>query len=77
MPGLRDEALGSFWLPAAAGVSPAAAARPSRLEQFERDALLTALEASRWNVSQAARMLGITRATLRYRIEKHGISMPD
>jgi two-component system response regulator AtoC len=65
------------WLPAADGGSPHAATGPSRLEQVERDALLAALEASRWNVSQAARMLGITRDTLRYRIDKHGISMPD
>jgi transcriptional regulator of acetoin/glycerol metabolism len=47
------------------------------LEQMERNALLRALESSRWNVSQAARLLGITRDALRYRIEKHGLSVPE
>jgi DNA-binding NtrC family response regulator len=48
-----------------------------KLEQVERDALLAALEACRWNVSQAARRLGITRDALRYRIEKHGLAVPE
>jgi transcriptional regulator of acetoin/glycerol metabolism len=33
--------------------------------RVERDGLLVALEASWWNVSQAARMFGITRDRLR------------
>jgi two-component system, NtrC family, response regulator AtoC len=48
-----------------------------KLEEVERDALLAALEACRWNVSQAARRLGITRDALRYRIEKHGLAVPE
>jgi len=62
------------WLPAASGAASAAAA-PS-LDQLEREALLKALESSRGNVSQAARLLGISRDALRYRIEKHGLSIP-
>jgi len=65
------------WLPAASGTSPVAAPASATLEQVEREALVTALETSQWNVSQAARLLGITRDTLRYRIDKHGISMPE
>ena len=67
------------WLPAAVEVSSATsdAAAAMNLEQMERNALLRALESSRWNVSQAARLLGITRDALRYRIEKHGLSVPE
>ena len=32
-----------------------------------------ALEQARWNVTRAARLLDISRDTLRYRIEKHGL----
>jgi len=47
------------------------------LPQIERTAVLQALERTDWNVTQAARVLGISRDTLRYRIEKHGLSRPD
>jgi transcriptional regulator of acetoin/glycerol metabolism len=33
-----------------------------------------ALDACHWNVSQAARVLGVTRDTLRYRMEKHNLA---
>jgi transcriptional regulator with AAA-type ATPase domain len=39
----------------------------------ERDTLVTALEATQWNLSQAAARLGVPRNTLRYRIEKLGL----
>jgi two-component system response regulator AtoC len=44
------------------------------LPEIEREALLHALRSNGWNVSRAARALGITRDTLRYRIDKHGLS---
>jgi transcriptional regulator of acetoin/glycerol metabolism len=40
----------------------------------EREALFSALEKTNWNVSKAARVLGISRDTLRYRIEKFQLS---
>jgi two-component system, NtrC family, response regulator AtoC len=43
------------------------------LEQVERDYLLKALESSGWNITQAARLLGLSRDTLRYRIEKYNL----
>jgi two-component system, NtrC family, response regulator AtoC len=43
------------------------------LPAIERQALLHALRSNGWNVSRAARALGITRDTLRYRIDKHGL----
>jgi DNA-binding NtrC family response regulator len=47
------------------------------LPQIERAAVLQALDRTDWNVTQAARVLGISRDTLRYRIEKHGLSRPE
>jgi two-component system, NtrC family, response regulator AtoC len=46
------------------------------LAQVERDLLRQALERTGWNVTRAARILGITRDTLRYRIDKHGLARP-
>ena len=43
------------------------------LEDTEREMLTAALDRTAWNVTQAARLLGISRDTLRYRIEKHGL----
>ncbi|MDO9312941.1 MAG: sigma-54 dependent transcriptional regulator [Burkholderiaceae bacterium] len=67
-------------------LSPAAAATPyggppsaqpteagSALDRRERELLIAAMAASNHNVSQAARNLGISRDTLRYRLEKHGL----
>ncbi|HNV88128.1 MAG TPA: sigma-54 dependent transcriptional regulator [Methylotenera sp.] len=45
------------------------------LEASEKHMLLNALEASHHNVSEAARQLGITRMTMRYRMDKHGITL--
>jgi two-component system, NtrC family, response regulator AtoC len=49
---------------------------PTTLPELERMALLQALERTGWNVSRAARMLGISRDTLRYRIDKYGLDGP-
>lgn len=43
------------------------------LDESEKHLLITALEATHFNVSEAARKLGITRMTMRYRMDKHGI----
>jgi len=47
------------------------------LDEMERRIIAEALARSRYNVTAAARTLGTTRQTLRYRIEKHGIQIPD
>ena len=44
------------------------------LRKLERDTLLQALERAHGNVAHAARLLGITRDTLRYRIAKHQLA---
>jgi transcriptional regulator of acetoin/glycerol metabolism len=56
-------------------VIPAQASTPTAgsLDAMEREHLLHALQACNWNVTQAARTLGISRDTLRYRMERHGL----
>ena len=43
------------------------------LDALEREHLLAALTACDWNVSRAAKHLHISRDTLRYRMERHGL----
>jgi two-component system, NtrC family, response regulator AtoC len=47
------------------------------LEAVERRHLVRALEQAEWNVTRAAKLLDISRDTLRYRIEKHGLQRPQ
>ncbi len=44
------------------------------LEEMEKRAMLTALESTRYNHTRAAALLGITRRTLGYRIQKYGLT---
>ena len=64
----------------AASTAPSAAAanapRMSAIDASERDLILDALVRAGNNESKAARLLGLSRAQLRSRIEKHGI-VPD
>lgn len=41
------------------------------LEEVERDLMVQALEQASWNITRAAKLLGLSRDTLRYRMEKH------
>ena len=43
------------------------------LEDIERDAIVRALEQTRYNKTKAAQLLGMTFRSLRYRIKKLGI----
>ena len=43
------------------------------LDQVEREAILRALEATRYNKTAAAKLLGITFRSLRYRLDRLGI----
>jgi two-component system, NtrC family, response regulator AtoC len=45
------------------------------LDASEKSLLISALEMSHNNVSEAARQLGITRMTMRYRMDKHHIKV--
>ncbi|MBS0318562.1 MAG: sigma-54-dependent Fis family transcriptional regulator, partial [Proteobacteria bacterium] len=86
-----DEPIGIEHLPADIAGTIRAALPPSRLTSLgfneapeaargteaERDALLRALRAHRWNVARAARSLDICRATVYRRMERHNIVTPN
>jgi DNA-binding NtrC family response regulator len=48
-----------------------------QLASVERDLLMRALNHTDWNVTQAARLLGLSRDTMRYRIDKFGLKQPS
>ena len=55
---------------------PAGPPAPGTLEEVERQLMRQALESNTWNVSEAARRLGVSREVLRYRMRKYGITPP-
>src|SRR5882672_4710560 len=59
----------------AAPVAPVAGAGAlgEQLEDIERDAIVKALEKTRYNKTAAAKLLGMSFRALRYRIKKLGI----
>ncbi len=58
------------------GAAPAAGAPPeNKLESLERKLLADALRETGGNVSEAARKLGISRNTIRYRMKKYGLGV--
>ena len=60
--------------PAIAPAPPAApAAEVLKLDALERDAVAAALEQVQGNISRAARLLGVSRAALYRKLEKHGL----
>ena len=59
-------------LPVAAG-PPAGELQPW-LDELERRRILEALEQTRWNKTQAAKLLGISFRALRYRLDRLGLS---
>lgn len=61
----------------AAPQSSASSLDGMKLEDVERTLLLRALERSGNNLTRAARLLGMGRGALRYRLEKHGISLRE
>ena len=62
--------------PKSTAIAPATAS-PQTLDAAERDLIVQALTRSGNNKSKAARLLGLTRAQLRSRLEKHGIAGAD
>jgi DNA-binding NtrC family response regulator len=47
-----------------------------QITDLERDMLRQALHRSAWNVTAAARLLGLSRDTVRYRMQKYGLLRP-
>ncbi len=46
-------------------------------EDVERDLIMQAMEQTDYNITKAAKLLGLTFRTLQYRLEKFGIKRPD
>ena len=61
--------------PATATAAATTADPPSRIDEAELSLILQALRGAEGNISAAARDLGITRNTLRYRMKKHGLDL--
>jgi two-component system response regulator PilR (NtrC family) len=57
----------------AAAHSDAPGGLSDQVEHLERDAIIKALEQSRYNKTAAAKLLGVTYRALRYKIQKLGI----
>lgn len=62
----RIEGAGGFKLPAE-GID---------FEQLERSVLIQAMEQSGWNITRAAKLLGLSFRTMQYRLDKFGINRP-
>lgn len=60
-------------LPAAGAAPDNRSADPVRLDTLERDAIAATLDQVQGNISRAARLLGVSRAALYRKLEKHGI----
>ncbi|MBW8370348.1 MAG: sigma-54 dependent transcriptional regulator [Thiobacillus sp.] len=60
-------------LPAASAAAGSKYPLQDYLDQMEREAILEALEQTRYNKTAAARVLGVTFRSLRYRLERLGI----
>ena len=50
---------------------------PDYLDRIERDAILNALAKTGFNRTAAAKLLGVTFRTLRYRMQRLGIHEPE
>ena len=70
---LREEGL----LDELAGADNGEAAKPRGLREMEREAIEAALRQAHGNQSEAARILGIPRHVLLYRMKKYGIAWPS
>jgi transcriptional regulator with AAA-type ATPase domain/tetratricopeptide (TPR) repeat protein/class 3 adenylate cyclase len=74
-PAVTASALGlTSVAPAKAAASPpVSAGSPSSLDDAVRDRVVEVLTQTSWNISRTAALLGISRNTLRARIEKYGL----
>ncbi|MEW6325451.1 MAG: sigma 54-interacting transcriptional regulator, partial [Nitrospirota bacterium] len=58
---------------AARAVSDPTLSLNEKMERLEREAIRQTLEATGWNQTQAAKLLGIKRSSLQYKIKLHGL----
>jgi DNA-binding NtrC family response regulator len=72
-PMLEPEDFSLSAAPRAESVAPSPAAESARLDAIEKDAIVRVLHAHSGNISRAASALGLTRASLYRRMQKHGL----
>jgi len=70
----RDLSLDAATTAPESAATEALSAHPQTLSAAEAELIREALQRSAGNISEAARQLGITRMTLRYRMQKYGIA---
>ena len=58
------------------GAEPGAR-NPAKFEDMEVDRVAQTLEKTDWNISKSAKLLGLSRDMLRYRIEKYRFARPN
>jgi two-component system response regulator PilR (NtrC family) len=71
--GLNDIQLRSTPAAASPGATHATGALGEQLEDIEREAIVKALEQTRYNKTAAAKLLGMSFRALRYRVKKLGL----
>lgn len=49
----------------------------AKIPEAEQELVLKMLEKTDWNISKSAKLLGLSRDMLRYRIEKYGLARPE
>jgi transcriptional regulator with GAF, ATPase, and Fis domain len=59
------------------GWSPAGGRGITKISEAEQDLVAKTLEKTDWNISKSAKLLGLSRDMLRYRIEKYGFERPE
>ncbi|WP_095153524.1 sigma-54 dependent transcriptional regulator [Pseudomonas sp. Irchel 3E13] len=76
-PSLVEESLAMPTAPTFTARPPADPLESMNLPEVERDMVRKMLDRTDWNVTKSARLLGLSRDMLRYRIEKLGLTRPD
>ena len=61
----------------ALALSRAGASSDAEREEEPKDQLLEALRRTRWNITRTAELLGLTRTTVRARIQRYGLRPPE
>jgi len=62
--------IGEYNLPDSPGFDPAQNSLENYLEQIEKKAIVLALEENKWNKTAAAKQLGLSFRSFRYRLKK-------
>jgi two-component system, NtrC family, response regulator AtoC len=57
--------------------SPAGGQGITKISEVEQELVAKTLEKTDWNISKSAKLLGLSRDMLRYRIEKYGFARPE